>query len=160
VDVFGILANVVYAVAGLAFLSGLLITAIAGAAKPVKTFLWILSGIFTVLIVIGFIFTRGLLIFLFFQIVALILIWYLFVVVGAVCGGGLYSLRHKQAPGKRLTQAELGDYLPAAEFAAREGIEVERALARIRSSYYRGGQYEGAWYIHKTEQANQVSESN
>jgi hypothetical protein len=151
VDYFGILADFVYAVAGLAFLCGLLITAVTGAAKPVKTFLWWLTGLFTVLIAIGFVFSRGLLIFLLFQIVALILIWYMFVVVGAVCGGGIYSLRHKQAPGQRLTQAELGDYLPAAEFAAREGIDTERALARIRSSYYRGGQYDGAWYIHRSE---------
>jgi hypothetical protein len=153
VDLFGILADIVYAVAGLAFLCGLLITAVTGAAKPVKTFLWVLTGIFTVLIIVGFVFTRGLLIFLFFQLVALILVWYMFVVIGAVCGGGLYSLRHKQPPGKRLTQSELADYLPAADFAAREGIDMERALARIRSSYYRGGQYDGAWYIHKSEQS-------
>jgi hypothetical protein len=153
VDIFGILADVVYAVAGLAFLCGLLITAITGAARPVKTFLWVLTGIFTLLIALGFVFSRGLLIFLLFQIIALILVWYMFVVVGAVCGGGLYLLRHRQAPGTRLTQEELVDYLPAADFAAREGIEVERALARIRSSYYRGGQYEGSWYIHRSEQS-------
>lgn len=152
-DFFGILANVVYAVAGLAFLSGLLITAITGAAKPVKIFLWVLSGIFALLIIAGFVFSRGLLIFLLFQIIALILIWYMFVVIGAVCGGGIYALRHRQAPGNRLTPEELADYLPAADFAAREGIEMERALARIRSSYYRGGQYEGAWYIHRSEQS-------
>lgn len=151
-DFFGILADLVYGVAGLAFLSGLLITAITGAAKPVKTFLWVLTGLFTVLIVIGFVFSRGLLIFLLFQIVALILIWYMFVVIGAVCGGGIYSLRHRQAPGKKLTAQELGDYLPATDFAAREGIELERALARIRSSFYRGGQYDGTWYVHKSEQ--------
>lgn len=152
-DFFGILADFVYAVAGLAFVSGLLITAVTGAAKPVKTFLWVLSGVFTLLIVLGFVFTRGLLIFLLFQIIALILVWYMFVVVGAVCGGGIYSLRHRQSRGQRLTQAELGEYLPAADFAAREGIELERALARIRSSYYRGGQYDGAWYVHKSEQS-------
>jgi hypothetical protein len=153
VDVFGILANTVYAVAGLAFLCGLLITAIAGTAKPVKTFLWVLTGVFTLLIIVGFVFSRGLLIFLLFQIIALILVWYMFVVVGAVCGGGIYSLRHKQPAGKKLTQAELGDYIPAADFAAQEGVEMERALARIRSSYYRGGQYDGAWYVHKSEQS-------
>ena len=116
-----------------------------------------LSAVFTLLIILGFVFSRGLLIFLLFQIIALILIWYMCVVVGAVCGGGVYSLRHKHAPGKKLTQAELGDYLPAADFAAQEGVEVERALARIRSSYYRGGQYEGAWYIHKSERSGTSS---
>jgi hypothetical protein len=152
-DYFGILANAVYAVAGLAFLAGLGITAVTGSMKPVKTFLWVLTGLFTLLIAAGFVFSRGLLIFLFFQIVALILVWYMFVVFGAVCGGGLYSLRHRQATGKRLSPSELGDYLPAADFAAREGIEEERALARIKSSYYRGGQYEGTWYVHRSEQS-------
>jgi hypothetical protein len=152
IDVFAILFDAIYAVGGLAFLAGLLITATTGSAQPVKTLLKVLTIVFTLLLVGSYIAFR-LIIFLAFQIIALVLIWFLCIVVGAVCGGGIYSLRHKQAPGKRLTQEELGEYLPAADFAAREGIEVERALARIRSSYYRGGQYDGAWYVHRSEQS-------
>lgn len=152
-DFFGILADAVYAVAGIAFLSGLAITAITGRAQPVKKFLWVLTALFTVLIIAGFIFSSGLLIFLLFQIIALILIWYMFVVIGAVCGGGIHSLRHKRQVGARITQDELGDYLPVNEFCALEGIDEDRALARIRSGYYRGGSLGKAWYIHKSERA-------
>ncbi len=150
-DFFGILVNAVYAGAGLFFLSGLLITAATGAAKPVKTFLWVLTGVFTVILIIGFVFSRGLLIFLLFQIVALIIIWYMCVVFGAACGAGIYAWRTKQAT-KRVAEADLGDYLKVSEFCALEGIDEERALARIKSGYYRGGQFGGAWYIHNVEQ--------
>ena len=152
-DFFGILANAVYAVAGIAFVSGMVITAVTGRAKPVKTFLWALTALFTLLIVLGFIFSQGLLIFLLFQIIALILIWYMFVVIGAVCGGGIYSLRNRRQVGTRMTQAELDDYVPVEEFCALEGIDADRALARIRSGYYRGGAFGKNWYIHKSEQS-------
>ena len=152
IDVFAILFDAIYAVAALAFLTGLLITATTGSAKPVKTLLKVLTIIFTLLLVASYI-VFHLIIFLAFQIIALILIWYMCVVIGAVCGGGIYSMLHRQPTGKPLTQEELGEYLPAADFAAREGIDVERALARIKSSYYRGGQFEGTWYIHRSEQS-------
>jgi hypothetical protein len=153
VDFFGILANTVYVLAGLAFVAGLLITATTGAMKPVKTLLWALTALFTLIIIAGFIFSRGLLIFLLFQIIALILVLYMFVVLGAVCGGGIYMRRNKQAVGKHLSQADLEDYLPVAEFCALEGVDEERALARIRSGYYRGGSDAGAWHIHRSELA-------
>ena len=153
-DVFGLLADAVYAVAGIAFLSGLVITAVTGRAQPVKRFLWGLTALFTLLIIAGFVFSRGLLIFLLFQIIALILIWYMFVVIGAVCGGGIHSLRHKRKVGAHITQDELGEYLPVNEFCAMEGIDEDRALARIRSGYYRGGAFGKAWYIHKSERAS------
>lgn len=155
-DFFGILADAVYAVAGLAFLSGLAITALTGKVKPVKNFLWALTALFTLAIIIGFIFSRGLLIFLLFQIIALILIWYMFVVIGAACGGGIWLLRHRRAVGALITQADLGEYVPLTEFSALEGIEEERALARIRSGYYRGGSYGGRWYVHRSEQQRQA----
>lgn len=152
IDVFAILFNAIYAIGGLAFITGLLLTATTGSAKPVRTLLKAVSITFAVLLIGSYIAFR-LVIFLAFQIIALVLIWELCIVVGAVCGGGIYSLRHKQPVGRKLTQDELGDYLPAADFAAAEGIELERALARIKSSYYRGGQYDGAWYIHRSEQS-------
>jgi hypothetical protein len=155
IDVFAILFNAIYVIAGLAFLSGLLITATTGSAKPVQTLLKAVTVIFTLLLIASYIVFR-LVIFLAFQIIALVLIWEMCIVIGAVCGGAIYSLRHKQPVGRKLTQDELGEYLPVADFAALEGIEVERALARIKSSYYRGGQYEGAWYIHRSEQSQKA----
>jgi hypothetical protein len=152
VDIFGILIDSIYAIAALLFVIGLLLTASTGRTRPVKIFLALLNGLFTLLIAVGFFFTPFV-IFLLFQIIALILVWDLCVVVGAVCGGGIYSLLHKQPVGKHLVQGELGDYLPLAEFAAREGIDEERALARIRSGYYRGGSFGGAWYVHASEQS-------
>ena len=50
-----------------------------------------------------------------------------------------------------MNEEELGDYLTIAEFAAREGIDEERAQARIESGYYTGGYCKGAWYVHKSE---------
>lgn len=152
VDIFGILVDSIYTIAALLFLVGLILTASTGSARPVKIFLVLLSGLFTLIIGVGFFFTPFV-IFLLFQIIALILIWDMCIVVGAVCGGGIYSLRHKQPIGKRLAPGDLTDYLPLAEFAAREGIDDERALARIRSGYYRGGSFEGAWYVHASEQS-------
>jgi hypothetical protein len=152
VDIFGILLDSIYAVGALLFLVGLVLTAITGRTRPIKIFLAMLSALFALLIAIGFFFTPFV-IFLLFQIIALILVWDMCVVVGAVCGGGIYALRHRQPVGKRLMREELTEYLPLAEFAAREGIDEERALARIRSGYYRGGSYEGAWYVHASEQS-------
>jgi hypothetical protein len=152
IDVFAILFDAIYAIAGLAFLAGLLITATTGSAQHVRTLLKVLTVIFTILLIASYVAFR-LVIFLAFQIIALVVIWEMCVVAGAVCGGGIYSLMHKKQVGGTLTQEALGDYLPVAEFAAREGIEEERALARIKSSYYRGGQCAGAWYVHKSEQS-------
>lgn len=152
-DYFGILANAVYAIAGIAFLCGFAITAITGSVQRVKVFLWALSAVFTLAIIFGFFFTRGALIFLLFQIIALILVWYMCVVFGAVCGGGLYQLRHRRQLGERLTREQLGDYVPVAEFCAREGIDEERVLARIRSGFYRGGTCADGWYVHRSEQS-------
>jgi hypothetical protein len=130
-----------------AFVAGLLITALTGAARPVKILLAILTAIVIVAVIGGIIFSRGLLIYLLFQLIALVLILYFVVVFGAVCGGGIYLLLHKKTRGKRLSQPELADYLPAAEFSALEGITEERAL----SGFYQGGRHQGRWYIHKSE---------
>jgi hypothetical protein len=154
IDIFAILLDSIYLLAAIFFLIGLLLTATSGKAQPVKSFLWILTALFTVLIGIGFVFT-SLIIFLLFQILALILIWYMCVVAGAVCGGGLYAFRHKRRATNSLTAAELGDFMPLAEFCREEDIDEERALARISSGYYRGGAYDGRWYVHRSEQSRQ-----
>jgi hypothetical protein len=154
IDIFGILLDSIYTLAAVFFTIGLLLTATSGKAAPVKAFLWILTALFIVLIGIGFAFTT-LLIFLLFQIIALILLWYMCVVAGAVCGGGLYAWRHRQRTGDALAESELGDFMPLAEFCRMEGVDEERARARISSGYYRGGAFNGEWYVHRCEQSRQ-----
>ncbi len=134
-----------------AFVTGLLITTLTGSARPVKVFLVILTLIVVAGLVAGFIFSRGLLIYLLFQLIALVLILYFVVVFGAVCGGGIYLLLHKKTRGKLLSQPELAEYLATAEFSTLEGITEERALARVLSGFYQGGRHKGLWYIHKSE---------
>ncbi|MES2603891.1 MAG: hypothetical protein V4603_03080 [Pseudomonadota bacterium] len=143
--------NLAIAVAVLCFMAGMLITAITGAAGPVKRLFVILTGIFAIALLGGLIFSRGLLIYLLFQIIALIIVLYFLVIAGAVCGGGIYALLHKKAPGSKLRSGDLADYVPLAEFAALSAIDVERAMARIKSGFYQGGRHKGAWYIHKSE---------
>lgn len=151
IDIFAVLLDSIYFVAAVLFVIGLLLTATSGKVRPVKTFLWILTALFTVLIGIGFLFTPFL-IFLLFQIVALILIWYMCIVAGAVCGGGLYALRHKRAA-QTLTAAELAEFVRLEDFCRQEGVDEERARARISSGYYRGGAFDGTWYVHRSEQS-------
>ncbi|MDY6981655.1 MAG: hypothetical protein SV422_01065, partial [Pseudomonadota bacterium] len=136
IDIFDVLLDSIYFLAAVFFVIGFLLTAFSGQARPVKIFLWILTALFTVLIGIGFALTPFV-IFLLFQIVALILIWFMCVVAGAVCGGGLYSLQHKRKSANSLAEADLGDFVPLADFCAQEDVDEERALARIRSGYYR-----------------------
>lgn len=154
VDVFGILLDSIYALAAVFFGIGLVLTATSGRTRPVKVFLWILTGGFALLIGIGFVFTP-LVIFLLFQVLALILFWYLCIIAGAACGWGIYALRHKRRIGQSLTRQELDDFVPLNEFCAREGIDAERARARISSGYYRGGSFGGEWYVHRSEQSRQ-----
>ncbi len=137
--------------ASAAFLAGLLITALTGSARPVKYFLAIIGLIAIAALVAGLVYSHGLLIYLMFQIISLVLVLFLIVILGAVCGGGIHSLLNKKPVGATLTVPELDEYLVAAEFSALEAITEERALARIRSGYYRGGRHKGAWYIHKSE---------
>src|SRR5690606_33511887 len=128
IDIFAILLDSIYFLAAVFFVIGLLLTAFSGKARPVKIFLWILTALFTVLIGIGFAVTPFV-IFLLFQIVALILVWFMCVVAGAVCGGGLYSLRHKRKAANNLTETELADFVPLADFCKQEAVDEERALA-------------------------------
>lgn len=153
IDIFGILLDSIYLLAAVFFAIGLLLTATSGKARPVRIFLWILTALFTLLIGVGFLFTPFI-IFLLFQIVALILIWDMCVVAGAVCGGGLYALRHKRAA-HTLTAADLAEFVPLEDFCTHEGVDAERVRARISSGYYRGGAFDGKWYVHRSEQSRQ-----
>ena len=136
------------------FIIGVLVTTITGSARAVKLLLGGVTVILVLALAGGLIFTRGLLIYLTFQIIALVVMWYLVLLAGAVCGGGIYLLLHRKPPGKLLTPAELDDYITVTEFCAREGIDTERAEARIRSGYYNGGRVDGVWYIRRSELSN------
>jgi hypothetical protein len=144
-------ADIALIATAVAFVAGFLLTVTTGAVRPVKIFLGVLSGIFILGLVGGLIFTRGLLIYLLFQIIALVLLGYLLVIAGAVCGGGVYMLLHKTPAGKNLDRSGIAAYLPAEEFARIEAVAAERVVSRIKSGYYQGGLLEGAWYIHKSE---------
>lgn len=135
----------------LVFLAGLLITAVTGSAAAVRTTLVVFTALFILVSIAGFAFSGGWLIFLYTQLIVLVLMLYFVFVAGAVTGGGIYLLLHKKTPGETLAASQLADYLPVAEFAAREGITEERALSRIRSGYYRGGRCRGDWYVHRSE---------
>jgi hypothetical protein len=145
------LAHIAIIAVAVAFVAGLVITAVTGAARPVKVFLGILAAISVLAIGAGFVISKGLLFYLLFQIISLIVILFFVVILGAVCGGAIFALRHKQPPGKNLDNVNIEEYLPTAQFAALEGITEERAVGRIRGGFYQGGLYEGSWYIHKSE---------
>ena len=146
-----LLAGIATISAPVAFISGLLITALTGAARPVKIFLGILAAVAGAGIIAGFIFSNGLLFYLVFQIISAVVLLCFIVILGAVCGAGIYALRHKKPPGKSLSFLDIEHYLPGAEFSTLEGITEERALGRIKGGFYQGGLYEGTWYIHKSE---------
>lgn len=145
--------DIAIAVAALCFFAGVLITAVTGAARPVKVLLVILSGIFAIALLGGLIFSRGLLVYLLFQIIALIIILYFLVIAGAVCGGGIYALLNKKAVGTKVRSEDMVNYVSVAEFATLAAIDKERAMARIKSGFYQGGRHKGLWYIHKSELA-------
>lgn len=133
------------------FCVGAALTAATGKARPVKLLLLALTGIFAISLVVGLIISRGLLVYLLFQVIALVIILYFVVIAGAVCGGGIYLLLHRRAPGQVVDPNELADYLSVADFANAEGVEPERLIARIKSGFYRGGRHAGVWYVHRSE---------
>ena len=123
----------------------------AGSARPVKLLLATITLIGIAGLITGLILTRGLLIYLTFQIIAFVIVLFFVLITGAACGYGLYLLMHRKSPGSTLDETLIAQYVPLSEFANRAGITDERALARIRSGYYTGGLYKGIWYIHKSE---------
>lgn len=147
-----IATNILIAAVATCFLAGALITAISGKARPVKIVLAGLSGILFIALVAGVVFTRGLLIYLLFQVIILIILLDFVVIAGAVCGGGIYLLLHRK-PTQALDANNLTDYQSVKEFAALEGVEEERLIARIKSGFCKGGRYGGEWYIHQSERS-------
>ena len=150
-DLTGLLATIAMTCAGLAFTGGLLITAVTGRVKPVKRLLLIVASLVVAALAVGLVFSRGLLVYLLFQIIAFILVLFLVVIAGAVCGGGIYLLLHCKPAGTLLNPDDLSAYLPLPEFVLQAGITEERGLSRIRSGFYQGGLCEGRWYVHRSE---------
>lgn len=146
-------AATLYSIAG-SFLLGLVITTLTGSARSIR---WLL-GIVTALLVLGLLgglwFTRGILILLTFQLVVFVIILYFFVILGALCGAGLHQLLNHRKRKQTLTEAELSSHLTLAEFCQARGIDEPRVLPLLRSGFYRGGTYQGRWYVHRDEVAN------
>jgi prepilin signal peptidase PulO-like enzyme (type II secretory pathway) len=139
-----------------AFISGFLITVLTGSGRGIKILLIVLSVLFTVIVIPGFIVTRGLLIFLILQLISMLIIIFMFIIVGAVSGAGIYTLIHKKKS-KILDEDLIHDYLSLVEFSEKEGITEQRALSRIKSGFYLGGIFEGNWYVHNSELTVEVS---
>ena len=145
-----VLDLVLYLFAG-AFLLGLCLNLVTGSGRALKLCLSSFAVMFSGAAVVGLILSGGLLIFLLFQLIILMLLWLFTLFVGGLCGSGVRKLLQDHDSRKLVSQQDLADYLPVAEFAAAEGVDVERALARIRSGYYKGGKFAGQWYVHCAE---------
>jgi hypothetical protein len=146
--------DIAIAIFSLAFLSGFLTTVFTGSGRNLKILLVVLTILFLVISVAGFFVTSGWLIFLYTQLIVLWLIIYGVIVTGAVFGGGIFLFLHKRQVGETVGGDDLGEFIPVTEFAILEQLDEDRVLGRIRSRYYRGGRFNGAWYVHQSELTN------
>jgi hypothetical protein len=144
--------NLVLAVFGGAFLLGLILNFLTGSGRALKYVLVGFALLFGVAAVVGLAVSGGLLIFLLFQLIILMLLFLFTLFVGGLCGSGLRGLLQRHGARKTLRPEQLGDYVEVALFCAAQGEDEERTLARIRSGYYQGGSCRGRWYVHKSEQ--------
>lgn len=149
--VVGLIEDLLLYLFAAAFLLGLLLRLFTESMRALHWCLGGLSLLFATGIIAGFVLSGGLLIFLLFQLLIFVLVLLFTVFAGAVCATGILRLRQLQGARKTLDAAAAAEQLAVEEFAALEGIEVERALARIRSGYYKGGQHAGRWYVHRSE---------
>lgn len=133
------------------FLLGMCLNLVTGSVRALKYCLGGFAILLTIAAVVGLVLSGGLLIFLLFQLIILLLLFLFTVFVGGLCGSGVRKLLHEWQARKKVTSQDLVDHLPVAEFAAQENIETERAMARIRSGYYKGGKFSGQWYVHRSE---------
>ena len=134
-----------------AFLLGFCLNLATGSGRALRCCLGTLAALFALAAAVGLVLSGGLLIFLLFQLVILLLLILFTVFLGGLCGSAVLALARDHGARKRVAPQELGEHLPAEEFATREGIETERVLARIRSGYYKGGKSGGRWYVHRAE---------
>ena len=154
-----LLLNIVLSTFAVAFVIGCLFTLISGSFRGIRILLIILSVLFVLVIIPGFVVTRGWLIFLFFQLITFWIVIYMFLLAGAAAGFGAYKLIHKTAPGSTIEEIELDKYLGLDEFSMREGISEERALSRIKNGFYKGGQFQGNWFVHQSELSSKGSKN-
>ena len=154
-----LLLTIVLGTFAAAFVIGCLFTLISGSFRGIRILLIILSVLFVLVVIPGFVVTRGWLIFLFFQLMTFWIVIYMFLLTGAAAGFGVYKLIHKTAPGSAIDETELNNYLGLIEFSTREGISEERALSRIKNGFYRGGQFQGNWFVHQSELSGNGSEN-
>lgn len=143
-----------------AFLLGLCLNLVTGSGRALKYCLSAFGLLFGIAAVAGLVLSGGLLIFLLFQLIILMLLFLFTIFVGGLCGSGVLRLVQDYAARKTVAPQDLADHVAVAEFAALEDIEAERVLARIRSGYYRGGRFAGAWYVHRAELSSGLSGSN
>jgi len=146
--------DIAIAVFSLAFLTGILTTVFTGTGRNLKILLVILTILFLVISIAGFFVSSGWLIFLYTQLIVLWLIIYGVIVTGAVVGGGFFLFLHKRQVGETVSDGNIKQYILLSEFAALEELDEDRVLGRIRSRYYRGGRYDGTWYVHQSELTN------
>ena len=104
-----------------AFISGFFITVLTGSARGIKTLLIALSVLFTLMVIPGFIVTRGLLIFLILQLISMLIIIFMFIIVGAVPGAGICHLIHKKK-NTHLDQDLIHEYMSLVEFSEKKGL--------------------------------------
>lgn len=147
---FELLGQALLLIAAAVFGLGFMLAQASGTWQLPRRVLISLNVLYLVLLVVGLLLTKGFLVFLMFQYIGLVLVLDIVYVAGAASGAGLRAVQQR----KRATALDatmLDDYMDVTEFAAREGIEAERALARIKSGYYKGGCRDGRWYVHRSE---------
>ncbi len=141
-------------------LSGLMITAISGSVRPIKIYLVGLGTLSIIALIVGIIASGGILVFLLFQLITLIIFIFFSIIAGAALGGLIHKLIHYQARFKSLNADELSDYIVLDEFSEIEKITKERVNARVKSGFYQGGKYKSKLYIHRREISNQKVNTN
>jgi len=146
-----LIADITVYVFSAAFISGLLITAVSGSVRALKIYLIVLSALSIFGMLIGLIFSGGLLIFLLFQTITLVIIIFFFIIAGAAVGAGINQLIHRKSCFKKLKENDLVDYLPLPVFCEMEGLAEHRVFSRVKSGFSEGGLYKGNLYIHKSE---------
>lgn len=143
----------VFYIFSFAFLLGLFLHLATGSVRAIQYCLGGLTAIFIVGAIVGLVLSGGMLIILLFQLIIVVLVLFFTIIAGALCGGGIRMLLDGKRASKNLSEHDIADYVTVTEFCLLEGVEEERALARIQSGFYKGGCLEGCWYVHKSELA-------
>jgi hypothetical protein len=147
----GLIKDLVLYIFFAAFMLGLALNLATGSGRALKYCLGGLALLFAIAAGVGLVLSGGLLIFLLFQLVILILLFLFTLFVGGLCGSAVLKLLQDSDARKSVQLHELDEFLSVAEFAAAEDLDAARVEARIRSGYYKGGRFQGQWYVHRSE---------